>query len=265
MPKSLENPFRPSPSADPNLSALAEQGFLSESDVTKLKELESQKNRSSEFGIRSSMSNLSFEEGMNATERWESEKEHFENDPKFTRERLINWAKKFNLGDVGWVDKVFQFNDDGSAYCPEHLNLRNLTEPVLPKGLTEIGGHLDLRSLTSAKGLVLPDSIKSLDLTSLTSTEGLDLPDSIQSLSLDSLTSAKGLNLPSSVRELWLRALTSAKGLNLPSSVVRLVFRDLTSAEGLILTGVKGPIHINTISAAEKEKLREKYPNLTIK
>ena len=59
-------------------------------------------------------------------------------------------------------------------------------------------GSIDLSSLTSAEGLVLPKSIGGgIDLDSLTSAEGLVLPESIGgSIILDSLTSADGLVLP---------------------------------------------------------------------
>jgi len=102
------------------------------------------------------------------------------------------------------------------------LDLSSLTSVeglVLPK---EIGGHLNLSSLTSAEGLVLPNKIGGyLDLFSLTSAEGLVLPNKIGGyLDLFSLTSAEGLVLPKEIGGyLDLRGLTSAEGLVLPKEI----------------------------------------------
>ena len=100
-------------------------------------------------------------------------------------------------------------------------------------------GSLDLSDLTSADGMVLPQSIGGyLDLDGLTSAEGLVLPQSIGGdLRLDGLTSAEGLVLPQSIGEsLDLRGLTSAEGLVLPQSIGGSLYLDvLTSADGLDL------------------------------
>jgi hypothetical protein len=136
------------------------------------------------------------------------------------------------------------------------LDLSSLTSAeglVLPQS---VGGDLDLRKLTSAEGLTLPQSVgRDLYLGALTSAEGLTLPQSVgRSLDLGALTSAEGLTLPQSVRgSLNLRKLTSAEGLTLPQSVGgNLDLRNLNSAEGLTLPqSVGGNLYLDVLTSAE--------------
>ena len=130
-------------------------------------------------------------------------------------------------------------------------------EEALRGGMKYHIGDLDLRSLTLADGLKLPDNVGgSLYLSSLTSADGFKLPDSVgRSLDLSSLTSADGLKLPDRVGgSLDLRSLTSADGLKLPDSVGRyLDLRSLTSADGLKLPdSVGGPIYLNSLTSADE-------------
>jgi DNA repair exonuclease SbcCD ATPase subunit len=86
-------------------------------------------------------------------------------------------------------------------------------------------------------------------------------------LHLNSLTSAEGLILPQSVGgDLYLNSLTSAEGLILPQSVGGyLNLNSLTSAEGLNLPeSVSGDLYLNSLTSAEKNVLRTKYPTLSI-
>lgn len=79
--------------------------------------------------------------------------------------------------------------------------------------VTSIKGDLDLRSLTSAEGLTLPENIGgSLNLN------GLILPQNVgRHFILPSLTSVEGLTLPQSIGgDLDLSRLSSAKDLKLP-------------------------------------------------
>ena len=71
-------------------------------------------------------------------------------------------------------------------------------KPNTKKAIFNVKGNCDLRSLTSAKELVLPKEINgSLYLGSLTRAEGLILPEKINGyLYLSSLTSGEGLVLP---------------------------------------------------------------------
>ena len=126
------------------------------------------------------------------------------------------------------------------------------TEEALSGNIKFHYGNLDLRGLTSAEGLGLPESVGgNLDLRGLTSSEGLELPESVGGdLFLNGLTSAKELKLPKSVRgSLYLNGLTSAKELKLPESVGGYLFLNgLTSAEGLELPeSVGGDLFLNGI------------------
>ena len=106
---------------------------------------------------------------------------------------------------------------------------------VLPES---IGGSIFLSSLTSAEGLVLPQHVGDyIELRSLTSAEGLVLPQHFGGyIDLRSLTSAEGLVLPQHVRDINLSSLTSADGLVLPQHVGGYIdLNSLTSAEGLVL------------------------------
>jgi len=164
MPKSLENPFLPPQDAKPNLSALAEQGFLPPDEVAKLKELEDQKDRSSKFEVPSSMSDVSLKEGMTSEEKARQEEELYEKDPKHTRVRLIKWAKKFDLGDEGWVDTMFEFQPDGSAISKSSLFLESRDITFFPKGIKKVRGSLYLSNNKIKTIENLPESIHG-DLT----------------------------------------------------------------------------------------------------
>jgi len=121
-------------------------------------------------------------------------------------------------------------------------------------------GSLDLRSLTSAEGLILPKRVGGwLDLSGLTSAEGLILPKEIGGgLDLRSLTSAGGLTLPKEVSgSLDLRSLTSADGLTLPKEVGGwLDLSGLTSADGLILPKeIGGSLYLSGLSSRDRAML----------
>ena len=105
-------------------------------------------------------------------------------------------------------------------------------------------GYLDFRSLTTAEGLTLPQSIGGiLNLSSLTTAENLTLPESIGGdLRLSSLTTAEGLTLPESIGgSLSLSSLTTADGLILPQSI-------------------GGYLDLRNLTTADKAVLRETYP-----
>ena len=169
--ESINNPFNPSPEAPTHLSALAEQGFLPPEEVAKLKELEGQKNRSSEFGIRSSLSDISLEEGYTAEERNKKESQ------ETIREGIIVWARVFELGDDLWVDQYFEFNDDGTAVCIYSLNLQNKGITYFPKGITEVQGDLKLSGNKIKKLDNMPSVIDGdLDLSNNPLSEILAMP-----------------------------------------------------------------------------------------
>ena len=150
---------------------------------------------------------------------------------------------------------------------PEEISLTK--EEALQGNIKYHYGYLDLRGLTSAEGLKLPEIVgRGLDLEGLTSAKGLKLPENVGGyLYLRGLTSAEGLKLPESVGgNLDLRGLTSAEGLKLPESVGGyLNLRGLTSAEGLKLPErVGGGLDLRGLISTEKENLRKQYPNLKI-
>ena len=143
-----------------------------------------------------------------------------------------------------------------------NLDLRSLTSAEGLKLPEIVNGYLDLRSLTSAEGLKLPERVNGyLDLRSLTSAEGLKLPERVNRyLDLGSLTSAEGLKLPETIGGyLNLGSLTSAEGLKLPETVNGdLSLRSLTSAEGLKLPEtVNGGLYLGSLTSAEGLKLPE--------
>ena len=117
-------------------------------------------------------------------------------------------------------------------------------------------GYLDLSHLTSAEGLVLPDTVIGyLDLSHLTSAEGLKLPNTVNGdVYLDRLTSAEGLVLPDTINgNLDLESLTSAEGLKLPNTINgSLILRSLTSAEGLKLPNtINGDLYLGHLISAK--------------
>ena len=121
-------------------------------------------------------------------------------------------------------------------------------------------GYLDLSHLTSAEGLVLPDTVIGyLDLSHLTSAEGLKLPNTVNgNVYLDRLTSAEGLKLPDTINgNLYLGSLTSAEGLKLPDTINgSLHLNNLTSAEGLVLPDtINGILDLESLISAEGLKL----------
>ena len=158
--------------------------------------------------------------------------------------------------EVALSQEEYLNNPEKFKFCLCSIDLSSLTSAeglVLPES---IGGTIDLRSLTSAEGLVLPKSIGGgIDLDSLTSAEGLVLPESIGGgIVLRSLTSAEGLVLPESIGgNIVLRSLTSAEGLVLPESIGGSIdLRSLTSADGLVLPeSIGDDIVLSSLTSAD--------------
>ena len=160
---------------------------------------------------------------------------------KRKRNERRDYSLIFNVKEeeVALSQEEYLNNPEKFKFCLGSIDLSSLTSAeglVLPES---IGGTIDLRSLTSAEGLVLPKSIGGgIDLDSLTSAEGLVLPESIGGgIVLRSLTSAEGLVLPESIGgKIYLNSLTSADGLVLPESIGgNIILDSLTSADGLVL------------------------------
>ena len=177
---------------------------------------------------------------------------------KRKRNERRDYSLIFNVKEeeVALSQEEYLNNPEKFKFCLGSIDLSSLTSAeglVLPES---IGGTIDLRSLTSAEGLVLPKSIGGgIDLDSLTSAEGLVLPESIGGgIVLRSLTSAEGLVLPESIDgNIVLRSLTSAEGLVLPESIGGSIdLRSLTSAEGLVLPeSIGGKIYLNSLTSAD--------------
>ena len=177
---------------------------------------------------------------------------------KRKRNERRDYSLIFNVKEeeVALSQEEYLNNPEKFKFCLGSIVLRSLTSAeglVLPES---IDGNIVLRSLTSAEGLVLPESIGgSIDLRSLTSAEGLVLPESIgDDIVLSSLTSAEGLVLPESIGgKIYLNSLTSADGLVLPESIGgSIVLNSLTSAVGLVLPQhVDGDIYLNSLTSAD--------------
>ena len=187
----------------------------------------------------------------------------YEKDPRIEeiiskRDKRKDFAFAYgvNEDEIAFSQEEWEENKDRIKVYYGVLNLNSLTSAeglVLPDTIT---GSLYLNSLTSAEGLVLPNTIEGcLFLDSLTSTKGLKLPDTITgSLYLNSLTSAEALVLPNTMNgDLNLRGLISAEGLVLPNTMNgNLNLRGLTSAKGLVLPNtIKGYLSLNGLTSAE--------------
>ena len=157
----------------------------------------------------------------------------------------------------------------------QDLSLGGLTSPEgLDLSKTTIGRNLYLNGLTSPEGLDLSKTTigRNLYLNGLTSPEVLDLSKMTigGSLYLWDLTSPEELDLSKMTigGDLDLNRLTSAKGLDLSNTTIAgdLDLRGLTSPEGLDLsnTTIAGDLDLRGLTSAERDKLREQYPNLNI-
>ncbi len=117
-------------------------------------------------------------------------------------------------------------------------------------------GDLDLSGLTSAEGLIFPESIKgNLDLRNLTSAEGIIFPNSIEgSIDLSNLKSAKKVTFPSSYKgDIDLRNLTSAEGTVFPNSIEGSIdLHQLTSVKNVTFpSAYKGDLDLRNLTSAE--------------
>jgi hypothetical protein len=151
-----------------------------------------------------------------------------------------------------------------------YLDLRSLQSAEGLKLPETVNGYLYLSDLQSAEGLKLPETMNgSLYLSSLQSAKGLKLPETMNGgLLLSSLQSAKGLKLPETMNgSLYLSSLQSAEGLKLPETMNGgLLLSSLQSAKGLKLPEtMNGSLYLSDLQSAEKEELRKKYPKFAEK
>ncbi len=147
-----------------------------------------------------------------------------------------------------------------TGYSADEISIT--TKDALSGNIKFHYGDIDLSELTSAEGLVFPETvIGSIYLDELRSAEDLKFPEIVGGiLFLDELRSAEGLIFPETVRGgLYLNGLRSAKGLKLPE-IVRgsLYLNELTSAEDLKLPErVEGSLSLNGLTSAEGLKMPE--------
>ena len=177
---------------------------------------------------------------------------------KRKRNERRDYSLIFNVKEeeVALSQKEWLNNPKKFKALPGNIDLGSLTSAdglVLPQ---HVGGNIYLSSLASADGLVLPESIGGgIDLRSLTSADGLVLPESIGGgMDLRHLTSADGLILPQHIGGyINLSSLTSAKGLVLPESIGgRINLSSLASAKGLVLPQhVGGDIYLRSLASAD--------------
>ena len=144
---------------------------------------------------------------------------------------------------------IFNVKEEEVALSQEEW----LNNPEKFKALTR---SIDLGSLTSADGLVLPQYVGGhIYLGHLTNADGLVLPQHVGGhIYLDYLTNVDGLVLPQYIGgDLFLRSLESAKGLIFPQHVGGLIYlSSLTSAEGLVLPQhIGGGIDLGSLTSAE--------------
>ena len=177
---------------------------------------------------------------------------------KRKRNERRDYSLIFNVKEeeVALSQKEWLNNPKKFKALPGNIDLGSLTSAdglVLPQ---HVGGNIFLRHLTSADGLVLPQHVGgNIYLSSLASADGLVLPESIGGgIDLRSLTSADGLVLPESIGGgIDLRHLTSADGLVLPQHIGGNIFlRHLTSADGLVLPQhFDGDIYLSSLVSAD--------------
>ena len=170
----------------------------------------------------------------------------FEKDPRIEEiKRKRNERKDYSLifnvkeEEVALSQEECLNNPEKFKVFPGNMDLSTLTSAdglVLPQ---HVGGYVDLRSLASADGLVLPQHVGGyINLRRLNRADGLVLPQHVGgNMYLSSLASAEGLVLPQHVGgNIYLGSLASAEGLVLPQHVGgNIVLSSLTNADGLAL------------------------------
>ena len=187
----------------------------------------------------------------------------YEKDPRIEeikrkRNERRDYSLIFNVKEeeIALSQEEWLNNPEKFKFFLGSIDLGSLTSAeglVLPQ---HVGGDIFLSHLTNADGLVLPESIGGgIYLKSLTSADGLILPQYVGNyIFLSSLTSADGLVLPQHVGGyIDLSHLTNADGLVLPQYVGSSInLSSLTSADGLVLPeGIGGDIYLSSLTSAE--------------
>ena len=78
------------------------------------------------------------------------EQKEVENETFWSRQRYIEWAQEFGRNE-NWVDKTFEFQEDGTTIVEGVLLLRGTKIEQLPVGLMEVKGGLNISQNYSFK------------------------------------------------------------------------------------------------------------------
>src|SRR3989339_1741560 len=131
---SLENPFRP-PDQKTGIPSELTGRFLDSATTQALTEaLREDEPSKSEPQPNLPPADIS----MTGEEQREVENETF-----WSRQRYIEWAESFGK-DESWIDKTFEFQDDGTTIVNGSLYLNETGIKQLPVGLIEIKGSLEI-------------------------------------------------------------------------------------------------------------------------
>ena len=181
------------------------------------------------------------------------------------KENLSDWYPAKN-NKFSFIKSLSIDPDDYRVIVGGDIDLSNIRKlDVFPTLIKKVTGNLNLDSLTTADGLVLPNEVDSLHLTSLTTADGLVLPDKVKFLFFSSLTTADGLVLPNEVYYLYLSSLTTAKGVKFPDKVDSLHLTSLTTAEGLVLPNeVELILNLSSLTTAKGVKFPDKVGTLIL-
>src|SRR3989339_2159885 len=78
------------------------------------------------------------------------EQREVKNETFWSRQRYIEWAQEFGRNE-SWVDKTFEFQEDGTTIVEGDLLLRGTKIEQLPVGLMEVKGDLNISQNYSLK------------------------------------------------------------------------------------------------------------------
>jgi len=135
-PDSLRNPFRPPDQKTGTPSELTGR-FLDSATTQALTEALGEENQSPKIEPQQDLPPTS-DISMSGEEQREVENETF-----WSRQRYIEWAESFGK-DESWIDKTFEFQDDGTTIVNGSLYLNETGIKQLPVGLIEIKGSLEI-------------------------------------------------------------------------------------------------------------------------
>jgi len=86
------------------------------------------------------------------------EQREVKNETFWSRQRYIEWAQEFGRNE-SWVDKTFEFQEDGTTIVEGDLLLRGTKIEQLPIGLMEVKGDLNISRNPSFKLIGYPKRV----------------------------------------------------------------------------------------------------------